>query len=227
MLDEATVAHGADLGMDRFLSFWLHGRAGILGQVDADVVAAAVGFVSPPMVRDLWEQNAPDGLPPHDRAKEYAICAGRWADRVWADVPTVDLERVTELAARVVLLADPSIGVLFAGWRRMELPPTPAGAAAVALNALRELRGGAHLIAVHAVGLGPHGAIVSTDDPVRGGHAGARRFGWSEPHPVADTDKRADAELLTTLIASHPFDRLGERERSELVELIAGLRTRC
>lgn len=225
MLDDATVAHGAELGMDQPLSFWLHGRAGVLGDVDADVVAAAVGFVAPGMVRTLWEDNAPRGVTPRDRAREYATCAGRWADRVWADVPTTDLDRVTELTARVVMLADASIGVLFAGWRRIELPPSPAGAAAVALNALRELRGGAHLIAVHAVGLGPHGAIMSTDDPVRGGVAGATRFGWPEPHPVGDPEHRANAEMLTTLIASHAYDRLGEAERTELVELIQRLRS--
>ncbi len=224
MLAESTIQRGALLGMDDFLSFWLHGRSGILGEVDADVVSAAVGFVSPTMVRNLWEGNAPDGLAPAQRSKEYVDACARWADDAFADIPTADLQRVTELTARVVLSADASLGVLFAGWRRIELPVDPAGAAAVALNVLRELRGGVHLIAVHAVGLGPHGAIVSTDDPIRGGVAGAVRFGWGEPHPVADPEKRASAEMLTTLIASHPLDVLSGAERGELVELVAGLR---
>jgi hypothetical protein len=226
MLAESTIERGVRLGVDSFPTLWLHGRAGVLGEVDADVVAAAVGFVAPTMVRNLWEDNAPEGLSPAERTKEYVGACARWAERAFADVPTADLQRITELTARVVLSADASLGVLFAGWRRLELPVDPAGAAAVALNVLREMRGGAHLIAVHAVGLGPHGAIVSSDDPVRGGVSGAVRYGWGEPHPVADPEKRASAEMLTTLIASHPLDVLTETERAEFVELITGLRAR-
>ncbi len=224
MLADSTIERGALLGVDSFPTLWLHGRAGVLGEVDADVVAAAVGFVSSSMVRDLWEGNAPEGLSPAERSKEYVDACARWAEDAFADIPTADLQRVTELTARVVLLADASLGVLFAGWRRIELPVDPTGAAAVALNVLREMRGGAHLIAVHAVGLGPHGAIVSSDDPVRGGVAGAVRYGWGEPHPAADPEKRASAEMLTTLIASHPLDVLTGAERTELVELVTSLR---
>ncbi len=224
MVADQTLARGAELGMTEPLSFWVHGRAGVLGDVDADVAAAGIAFMASTRVRELWEGNAPAGLTPRERAAEYAAAAGRWADETFADVETAALERVTELSAHVALAADPSLGTLFAGWRRIELPPTPAGAAVVAINAIREMRGAAHIIAVHAVGLGPHGAIMSTDDPVRGGLAGAERFGWSDPHPAADSEKRANAELLTTLMASHPFDVLAEDDRSEYVELISGLR---
>jgi len=224
MLDEATIASGADLGMDKPFSFWVHGRAGVLGEVHADVATAAIAFVAPDMVADLWENNAPS-ISPLARSQQYAAAAGRWADRVFADVDAAELERVTELSARVVLLADASLGVLFAGWRQITLPETPAGAAAVALNAVREMRGGAHIMAVHAVGLGPHGAIMSTVDPVRGGVAGSERFGWGDPHPAPDAEKRTNAEILTTLMASHPFDVLNESERGEYVELVAKLRT--
>lgn len=224
MVADETLARGSELGMTEPLSFWVHGRAGVLGDVDADVVAAALAFMAGERVRQLWEGNAPAGLTPRHRAAEYAATAGRWADETFADVATVKLGRVTELSAQVALAADPSLGTLFAGWRQIKLPPTPAGAAIVALNVIRELRGAAHVIAVHAVGLGPHGAIMSTEDPVRGGLAGAERFGWNGPHPVADSEKRANAELLTTLMASHPFDALTEDERIEYLELISELR---
>ncbi len=224
MVADQTLARGAELGMTEPLSFWVHGRAGVLGDVDADVAAAGIAFMASKRVRELWEGNVPAGLAPRERAAEYAAAAGRWADETFADVETAALERITQLSAHVALAADPSLGTLFAGWRRIQLPPTPAGAAVVAINAIREMRGAAHIIAVHAVGLGPHGAIMSTDDPVRGGLAGAERFGWSDPHPGADSEKRANAELLTTLMTSHPFDVIGEDERSEYVELISGLR---
>ncbi|NNE96119.1 MAG: hypothetical protein HKN24_08845 [Acidimicrobiales bacterium] len=227
MLDEATLERGAELGMNQPQSFWINGRAGVLGEVHPDVVASAVAFVAPSRIAELWLGAVHEGLTPGQRAIEYAAAAGRWADRVFADVPADDLERVTALAAQLALSADPSLGVLFAGWRQIMLPPTPAGAAAVALNVLRELRGAAHIIAVHAVGLGPHAAIVSTDHPVRGGVPGAERFGWGEPHPVPDPEKRSNAEMLTTLITSHCYDSLTEAERGELVELIERLRGMC
>ncbi|MFW2381024.1 MAG: helix-turn-helix domain-containing protein [Acidimicrobiales bacterium] len=225
MLDHDTVVRGAELGMDQKFSFWLHGRAGVLGDVHADVVAAAIAFMAPDKVAELWDGNAPANLPPRRRSDEYAAAAGRWGDRVFADVAAEDLERTTTLAARVALSADPSLGVLFAGWRNITLPSTPAGAAVIALNALRELRGAAHIIAVHAVGLGPHGAIMSTEDSVRGGVAGAERFGWGHPHPVPDPEKRANSEMLTTLMASHSYDSLTEAERTEFVDLVTVLRS--
>ncbi len=223
-MDDETSAAGAELGMDKPFSFWVHGRAGVLGDVHADVAASAIAFVAADMVSDLWNGNAPD-IAPQDRSQAFAAAAGRWADRVFADVDAGDLERITELSARVVLMADPSLGVLFAGWRQITLPPSPAGAAVVALNTMREMRGAAHIIAVHAVGLGPHGAIMSTDDPVRGGVPGAERFGWGDPHPAPDSEKRANAEMLTTLMASHPFDVLSESERGEYADLVAQLRS--
>lgn len=227
MLDEQTAARGDELGMDQPFSFWIHGRAGVLGDVHSDVAAAAIGFVAKEMVADLWHGNAPEGLTPQQRSQEYALAAGQWADATFADIPSPDLDRVTELSARVALLADPSLGVLFAGWRQITLPSTPAGAAAVALNTMREMRGGAHLIATHAVGLGPHGAIVSRDHATLGGIAGAERYGWGDPHPSPDTEKLANAEMLTTLMASHPFDILSESERGEYVELVGQLREAC
>ncbi len=227
MLDHDTVVRGAELGMNQKFSFWVHGRAGVLGDVHADVAAAAIAFMAPQKVAELWDGNAPAGLTPRQRSDEYAAAAGRWADRVFADVSAEDLERTTALAARVALSADPSLGVLFAGWRHITLPSTPAGAAVVALNAVRELRGAAHIIAVHAVGLGPHGAIMSTEDPDRGGIAGAERFGWGDPHPVPDPEKRSNSEMLTTLMASHAFDGLTESERGEFVELVSSLRSLC
>jgi hypothetical protein len=227
MLDHDTIVRGAELGMDKKFSFWVHGRAGVLGNVHADVAAAAIAFMAPARVAELWNDNAPAGLTPRQRSDEYAAAAGRWADRVFADVPATDLERTTALAARIALSTDPSLGVLFAGWRNITLPVTPAGAAAVALNAIRELRGAAHIIAVHAVGLGPHGAIMSTEDPTRGGRAGAERFGWGDPHPIADPEKRSNAEMLTTLMSSHSFDSLTEAERGEFVELVNVLRSLC
>ena len=46
MLDGTTYAHGAGLGFAG-LDFYVGGRGGVLGDVDADVVAAAFAFFEP------------------------------------------------------------------------------------------------------------------------------------------------------------------------------------
>lgn len=218
MMAEETAATATGSGFAPPFGLWVNGRAGVLGDVDADVAAAAIGFMAPDRVRTYWEAR-PAGMSPGEATRIYAGAAADWGRRVLADESTADLERLAELADRVAAAATPSIGALFAGWRALARPEDPAGRVTIVLNVLRELRGGAHLSAVHAVGLGPHAAIFSTDDPVRGGAAGAERFGWPKPHPEPDPAARAEAERLTTVICAPPFAALDGSEQGELVEL--------
>lgn len=223
MMAEGTMGAAADAGFEPPFGLWVNGRAGVLGDVDADVAAAAIGFMAPDRVRMFWEARPAD-VEPARASAIYAGAAADWGRRVLADWPSGDLERLAELADRVAAAADASIGTLFAGWRALPRPDDPAGEVTVVLNVLREMRGGAHLSAVHAAGLGPHGAIMSTDDPVRGGVAGAERFGWPEPHPEPAPDRRAEAERLTTVICAPPFAALDGAEQDELVELVTRAR---
>ncbi len=136
-------------------------------------------------------------------------------------VATDRLERLVVLADTIIDAALPSCGALFAGWRQMDRPRDPAGNATLALHVLRELRGGAHLMAVQAAGLSPQGAILSfTADQIRGGPAGAERFGWKAPHPEPDVAARAKAEVMTTVICTPAFAALADNERAELVDLV-------
>lgn len=223
MADPATAAAAKQLGFDNPFGIWVNGRAGAMGDVGADVAAAAIGFMAPHLVTTLWNAR-PDGLTPAAAAAAYAEAGASWGRETLAGMPDRDLDRLADLADRVAAAADPSIGALFAGWRRLARPADPAGRATVVLNVLRELRGGAHLSAAHAVGLGPHGAIISAPDQVRGGTAGAERFGWPEPHPEPDHARRAEAERLTTVICSPAFAVLGDAEGQEFVELVLAAR---
>ena len=56
MLDGNTYKRGAELGFQG-LDFYAAGRGGVLGDVDADVVAAAFAFFEPGHVRTQWEQG--------------------------------------------------------------------------------------------------------------------------------------------------------------------------
>ena len=115
--------------------------------------------------------------------------------------------------------------VLFAGWRALPVPPDLPAAVALSLNVLRELRGGAHLSAVHAAGIGPVGAIVAAPDPVRGGPPGAERFGWREPYPAPDPDGRILAEQLTSTICVPAFAHLSSGELDRFVALVIEARS--
>lgn len=223
MMAPATAARAVELGIDDPFGFWVNGRAGALGEVTAEVAAAAIGFMAPDRVRQAWEAR-PASLPPRDAAAAYAEAAASWGRTVLADLADADLDRLADLCDIVIGAANPSIGALFAGWSSIARPADPAGRATVCLQILRELRGGAHLSAAHAVGLGPHGAIISADDQVRGGVPGATRFGWPEPHPPVDQAARAEAERLTTVICRPAYAGLDSAERRELVSLVTSAR---
>jgi len=221
MMAPGTAAKAAELGLTgagRF-GFWANGRAGVLGNVDASIAAAAIGFMAPDAVRSCWEARPAD-LTAWDAAVAWFGCGAEWARDVLAPMPTDRVERLGQLGRRVVDAADPSIGALFAGSKNIPLPGDAAGDVAITLNVLRELRGCGHLAACHAVGLGPHATIMSTDDPVRGGVNWSEAFGWSEPHPEPNHEARAQIEDLTTTAIAHAYACLEQAEAQEFVDLV-------
>ncbi len=225
MMAPSTGAKAADLGLaeaGRF-GFWVSGRAGVLGEVDPQVAAAAIGFMAPDAVRDYWYAR-PDTLSAWDAALAWFDCAASWGREVLAAMPDAQVQRLADLSRKVIDNADASTSMLFAGSKLVPLPGDAAGDATINLNLLRELRGGAHLAASHAAGLGPHATIMSTDDPVRGGAAWAEGFGWTAPHPQGDTAARAQVEELTTAAAARAFESLDDSERREFVDLVAAAR---
>ncbi|WP_216592681.1 helix-turn-helix domain-containing protein [Verrucosispora sioxanthis] len=86
-------------------AFYVTGRAGALGDVRAETVAAALGFIAPDAVADGW-----------DAAARIAECC-RWGEEVLGDLPRVD--RLAVLVERAVAAADASAMPLFAAWRAM------------------------------------------------------------------------------------------------------------
>lgn len=218
-----TAERAARLGLDAPFGFWVNGRAGVLGDVDADVAAAAIGFMDPGHVRRYWERR-PSELSPARSTEEYLAAAGEWSLTALETLSDEALVDVADLARRVAAAAQPSVGVLFAGWRAVDPPDSPAAAATLALNVLREHRGGAHLSAVQAVGLGPVGAILAADDPVRGGAAGAERFGWSPPFPEADAARRSAAEEMTNTICVPAYAALDDDERTRFASVVVAAR---
>jgi hypothetical protein len=215
MLDSATYGRGAELGFGG-MDFYFVGRGGVLGDVDADVVAAAFCFFEPGLVRTMWEQGKA-AMTPAEGALRFAECGHAWAednvpDRVHAD-------RLGELAGRVARHARPACAPVFAGFRALPVPEAPKAHALHQMNALRELRFGLHAAAVISRGITPHQAVS-----VRSPHM-APLFGWNEPTADAEAvkDTWQEAEEATNVAIAHAYEALDTSERAELVELANAL----
>lgn len=214
MLDGNTYKRGAELGFQG-LDFYVTGRGGVLGDVDADVVSAAFTFFEPGSIRTLWEQGR-SVMPAAQAAQEFAACCAAWSE---AHVPDdLDAGRLAELAGRVVAHARPACAPIFAAWRALPVPDAPPAAAVHQLNALRELRNGLHGAAVVAAGLTPLEA-VSVRSPQM-----APLFGWTE---LAEGDGLQatweQAEERTNAAMAHAFEAVDDTERDELVALAGAL----
>lgn len=214
MIAPETFAKGAELGFSG-LDFYVTGRGGALGDVDADVVAAAFLFFEPAMVRSQWELGRAV-MPPLEAARGFASCLTDWTE---ANVPAdLDTTRLTELAHRLVSTASPAGAPLFAGWRSNIVAPTGPAAATFLMNALRELRNAFHGIAIINAGLTMQQAVSHRSPQMSG------LFGWGDPIDTSDVeDVWADAEAATDRAMARIFTVLDESEREEFTEAAAAL----
>jgi hypothetical protein len=213
---EASFAEaGRRLGLSRW-AFYFGARAGVLGDVDADVVTAVCGFFAPGLVRRAWESALAAAAPDVLVSEDVRLCI-TWARGHLAGLRRI--ERLADLAARVVNAADASGRALFAAWRTLPDPADdPAARAGLALLRLREHRGAGHLIAVTAEGLTPLAAILTGPGPAK-----AAANGWDPPYPrltEQDAQRLAAAEQHTDALASMPYACLDAAERAELVALL-------
>src|SRR6478736_3453122 len=76
MLDAATYVRGGELGFEG-MNFYVAGRGGVLGRVDADVVSAAFVFFNPATVRVGWEASLAV-MEPADAAAAFAAGGYEW-----------------------------------------------------------------------------------------------------------------------------------------------------
>jgi hypothetical protein len=210
-----TLRRARQLGLTGW-AFSVAGRGGALGDVRADTAAAALGFMAPEAVHDGWEAARRVASPLQIATYHLEECC-RWGDERLAGLSRLD--RVVELAERVVLSADAAGLPLFAAWRAMPVPEDTAGArAAVLLHLLREHRTGAHLLAVRACGLTPLQGLLSGPDR----EARAVAAGWQPPFPAFEPLVRRQtwAEALADRVAGEAYRALEPAERVELVALL-------
>ena len=212
MLDAATYGKGAELGFEG-LDFYAGGRGGPLGDVDADVVAAAFYFFEPSMVRRHWE-GAGKVMSRSEAAQVWAECGHAWGEEHFSD--DLDAARLAQLAGRCVETVSAAGAPVFAGWRRLALPSSPKALALHHLNGLRELRLGLHGGATLAAGLVAVEAMA-----VKTPHM-APMFGWNDlPETAGLQEPWEAAEAGTNRAMARAFEVLTDAERQELAELIA------
>lgn len=207
------------------LSGWAYhvsARAGALGAVRPETVAAAIGFIAPDAVTDGWEAAART-TPPAEVAEWHLHELCRWGAENLASFPR--LARLLELSTQVVSAVDGAGLPLFAAWRAMRLPePDPAARAAAALHLLHEHRLGIHVVAVRASGLTPLEAIIAGPE----GETGAVAFGWQAPYPPKGPLVRRLmwAESVADSLAGKAYATLDRNERAELLGLLQSLTQR-
>lgn len=213
MLDAATYTAAAEAGYDG-ISFYIAGRGGVLGDVDADAVTEAFVFFPAETVHAGWESTA--GVETRDRsARRFAEAGHRWArEHMAADA--VDYRRLAELAGVVIAAADGSAAPVFSGWRELPEPSGDRELVLHRLNALRELRAARHEDAIREVGLEPVDAFM-VKSPFM-----ASIFGWPEPESAPDeatVQKWEHAEELTNERFGADLAALDPDELNEFCEL--------
>ena len=219
MLADEVLAPGKAFGYPNGYAYYVTGRGGVLGDVDADVVASAFGFFAPALIRTMWERGVVvEGA--RAAATRYADACAEYGRRRM--VAFARAERLAELAGAIAAGVDASGLALFAGWRAHPLPDDSPGRAYQLLHVLRELRGSVHVLAVVASGLTPLRAVLAS-----GGEENAHRFGWPQPYPGVARSAKEPAEVLTDGVLARLYGEvLDEAQAAELVRLVLDLR-RC
>lgn len=217
MLHPEVLGPCREAGYPNGYAYYMVGRGGVLGDVDADVVSAAFGFFAPSLVRTMWDKGVVVEGARAAAARYGAACAAFGRSRL---IGFDGVGRLAELSGRLAAGVDAAGLSLFAGWRAEPLPDDVEGRAYFLLHVLRELRGSVHLLAVVASGLSPLDAVLAT-----GGTAAAERFGWQGPFADVPATAKLDAERLTDEMTARLCRAvLDETELAELAQLVLAAR---
>lgn len=214
MFDAGTMAAGEPLGLDG-LSMYVLGRGGVLGDVDADVVAASFAVFNPVALRMMWDGARSKASPADASAAYNEACAafGR------ARLDGIDGLDAYVAAVGAVIAGASAVGMpLFAGWRAQPLAEDLPGRAMQLTNVLREHRGSAHVCAIAAAGLtGAQAHFLSK------GESQMRMMGWDEPWPDVSglEDRLAEAETDTDEMVGAAFAVLDDATADTVARVVA------
>ena len=213
--DPVTLSRGKELGLDGF-RFYLLGRCGVLGDVEAKVAQSAMGYFEPSMVEKLWD-SARDRVQPREAGREYLACAQTFGVTKFSGLD--GLAAYADAAQKVITAQDPAALALFSGIAAEPLASDPAALAMQMTTVLREMRGSVHLVALAACGLSPQMAhrVRRPDD--------IAMFGWHEGVEVTDDHRTRwqAAETLTDEILVPAWSSVTETEAQAIVETVSAM----
>jgi hypothetical protein len=208
----ATTARGTELGLNT-LQFYVLGRGGVLGDVEAPVIASAFGYFSLERVDSMWEA-ATKVAEPRATAKEFMACSHEFGRTHFSSV--AGLAAFCAAAEAVVAAAHPAGLALFAGLAAEPLPDDLPARAMHLAAVLREYRGSAHLVAVVASGIEPRVAHFIRRPEM------FAAFGYAPedaPEPTeADRAALAGADAITDRIVGQAYGVLDETQAHALVD---------
>jgi hypothetical protein len=180
-------------GLD-FLTGYVWGRACVLGEPEATVVASAFGVFEPGLIASLYDAGrAACSLADVRSAKESGAVAA--LQHVLSGIEEV--EAVVAVLQRAVAAADPTGRALHSGLAALPWPQEPLGRLWHACAVLREHRGDGHLAACVAAGLSGLEANLLTEAQVGWtpfSYTGSR--GWSPEAMTEASARLAERRLL-------------------------------
>jgi len=200
------------------IDFYFGGRLGVLGEVPADVAAAAITFFNPEVVHAAWEGSG-KVMSREAAAAAFAGQALAWSDRHLAD-DALDYGRLADLATSIVDAASPASAPIFAGWRQLPVPTGNEKHRAIhQVNALRELRMARHGAAIVASGITVQDAVQHKTPVMMG------IYGWPERELAEDIGPRWDAaEALTDRATGADYAVLEGDDVDDFVRLCGEVR---
>jgi hypothetical protein len=206
-----TLARGAELGLDG-MRFYVIGRGGVLGDVEAPVVKSAFGYFEPTLIAKMWN-SAKEKVAPRVAARAYMECCGEFGRSRFNSI--AGLDAFCAAADAVNDAADPVGLALYSGIKCEPLAADLPARAMQLVTVLRDFRGSAHLIAIRAAGLDDKTAHFIRRP------ADVGMFGWSDTDAPEITDahraRLAHADEITDQLVLPAFSVLDEAGRDALV----------
>jgi hypothetical protein len=149
-VNAALAGHGMD-----FLTAYVCGRAGALGDVPSAVVAATFAVFEPGLIDSLWTEGRAqvplaELMPIRDTAAAESLRA-----TIGTVAPEAAVADVAQVLERAVDAVDGTGRVLFAALRARPRPTDPYARLWRAADLVREHRGDSHIAASIAAGLDP------------------------------------------------------------------------
>ena len=216
----STIAAGEAIDLDAFAFYGL-GRAGVMGDVQPSVVSSAFGYFKPSVVEFLWNEGRAR-CEPEVAAAAHLEAASTYARAHLEGVD--DLGSFNELAEAIVAAHPSASAPLAAALAARPLPDEPLPRAYRLILTLRELRGGAHLVAVVACGLEPRVAhFIAAPESFT-------LYGWGNDDVPevgnAEIEAMARAQDLTDEIVAPAFAVVPEARREDFVAVLEAMASR-